>query len=210
MTPEEFIRTYEKALGSQDWGQVEPLVHADACVTFSNGRVHKGKAAVQKAFEHNFSLIKDEAYSMTNVHWVLKGNATAVYLFEFSWSGTINGKPAQGTGRGTSVLIREADAWQLLVEHLGPKESGLCSAEHNPDYVPIRIMWPCVILHGVGRGERQGFCSSPRDSGNIIVRGNRAKSGGFHHLARLVFAGIPAKKCPSVHKPVKLLLSFGS
>lgn len=123
MTPEEFIRAYEGALASQDWRQVEPLVHAEACVTFSNGTVHKGKAAVQKAFEHNFSLIKDETYSITDIHWVMKSDLTAVYLFEFQWSGLINGKPAQGAGRGTSVLIREAGAWQLLVEHLGPKGS---------------------------------------------------------------------------------------
>lgn len=123
MTPEEFIHAYENALASQDWGQVEPLVHAEACVTFSNGTVHKGKAAVQKAFEHNFSLIKDETYSMSNVHWVMKTELTAVYLFEFNWSGIIDGKPARGAGRGTSVLIRDANEWQLLVEHLGTKES---------------------------------------------------------------------------------------
>jgi ketosteroid isomerase-like protein len=121
MEPEDFIRAYESALATQDWDQVEPLVHAEACVTFSNGTVHKGKAEVKSAFENNFLLIKDETYSMTNVHWILKGVETAIYLFEFSWSGLINGKAAQGTGRGTSVLIKDADEWQLIVEHLGPK-----------------------------------------------------------------------------------------
>lgn len=120
MDPEEFIQNYERALATQDWGRVEPLVHPDACVTFSNGTVHKGKAEVQRAFEKNFSLIKDETYSITNVHWIMKSPDTAAYLFEFSWSGTINEKPASGAGRGTSVLIKETDRWQLLVEHLGP------------------------------------------------------------------------------------------
>ena len=123
MQPEDFIRAYEMALASQDWGQVGPLVHADACVTFSNGSVHTGKVAVQKAFEHNFSLIKDEKYSMSNVHWVLKTAETAIYLSEFSWSGIIDGKSAQGAGRGTSVLINTDGKWQLLIEHLGPKGS---------------------------------------------------------------------------------------
>jgi len=122
MQPEEFIHLYEEALASQDWSQVEPLVHNDACVTFSNGTVHKGKSEVQKAFETNFSLIKDEQYSISNVLWVMKSFETAVYLFEFNWSGIINEKPACGSGRGTSVLIKEADRWLLLVEHLGPKE----------------------------------------------------------------------------------------
>ena len=123
MDLEEFIQAYEQALATQDWINVEPLVHHDACVTFSNGTVHKGKPAVRKAFESNFSIIKDEKYSITSVHWVIKGSETAVYLFEFSWSGLINDKPASGSGRGTSVLIKENDKWQLLVEHLGPKAS---------------------------------------------------------------------------------------
>jgi len=120
MEPEEFILAYERALATQDWTQVEPLIHNDACVTFSNGTVHKGKDEVRRAFESNFSIIKDEQYSLTNEHWIQRGAETAVYLFEFRWSGYIDGKPAKGAGRGTSVLIREADRWQLLVEHLGP------------------------------------------------------------------------------------------
>lgn len=121
MQPEEFIRAYEAALATQDWSQVGPLVHVDACVTFSNGSVHKGKSEVQKAFEKNFSIIKDEKYSIANVYWVIKNSETSAYLFEFSWSGVIDSKPARGSGRGTSVLINENGKWQLLIEHLGPK-----------------------------------------------------------------------------------------
>jgi ketosteroid isomerase-like protein len=121
MTLEEFVRAYEEALGTQNWMHVEPLVHKDACVTFSNGTVHKGREQVRQAFERNFSVIQDEEYAITNVHWVHRGDETAIYLFEFSWRGTIDAKPASGSGRGTSVLIRAGDKWQLLVEHLGPK-----------------------------------------------------------------------------------------
>ena len=123
MSPEEFIRAYEQALATQNWINVDPLVHENACVTFSNGTVHKGKLAVRKAFEANFSIIKDETYSISNVHWVRTGSEMAVYLFEFNWSGLINEQPASGSGRGTSVLIKESDKWQLFVEHLGPKAS---------------------------------------------------------------------------------------
>ena len=123
MNPEEFIQAYEQALATQDWAIVDLLVHNNACVTFSDGTVHKGKPKVKKAFENNFSLIKDEKYSISNVHWVIKGGETAVYLFDFSWSGIINDRQASGSGRGTSVLIKEENNWQLLVEHLGPKAS---------------------------------------------------------------------------------------
>lgn len=123
MNPEEYIKNYEQALATQDWSQVEPLIHEDACVTFSNGAVHKGRTEVRKAFEKNFSLIKDETYVITNVHWVLRSLETAVYLFDFNWNGIINDQPASGSGRGTSILIKENDKWKLLAEHLGPKPS---------------------------------------------------------------------------------------
>jgi ketosteroid isomerase-like protein len=121
MNPEEFIQSYAQALATQDWNLVKPLVHEDACVTFSNGAVHRGKAEVGRAFEKNFSLIKDETYSITNLSWVLRRDDVAIYLFDFNWSGIINDRPASGAGRGTSVLINENGSWQLLVEHLGPK-----------------------------------------------------------------------------------------
>lgn len=123
MTPDEFIQAYEKALAAQDWNQVEPLMHENACVTFSNGTVYKGRPEVKAAFEKNFSLIKDETYAISNVHWVVKTPEMAVFLFDFYWSGIFNDKPASGSGRGTSVLINNRGTWQLLTEHLGSKPS---------------------------------------------------------------------------------------
>lgn len=121
MTPDEFIQAYEKALAAQNWVQVEPLMHENACVTFSNGSVHKGRREVQAAFERNFSLIKDETYAISNVHWVMKTQEMAVFLFDYHWSGIFNDKPASGSGRGTSILVNNRGLWQLLTEHLGPK-----------------------------------------------------------------------------------------
>ena len=73
MTVEDFIRAYEAALASREWARVEPLVHEDACVTFSDGSVHVGKAAVRTAYEANFSAIEDEEYRVSNVRWVRRG-----------------------------------------------------------------------------------------------------------------------------------------
>lgn len=119
MTEEDFVRDYERALSSQSWDEVEPLVHENACVTFSDGSVHKGRRAVGDAFARNFSSIEDERYRITNVHWVTRTERVAVYLFDFAWTGKIGGRPASGSGRGTSVITRDGNSWQLLVEHLG-------------------------------------------------------------------------------------------
>lgn len=113
MTPEIFIKNYENALSTQDWKNIEPLIHENACVTFSTGTVHKGKHEVQKAFERNFSVIKEEQFSISNIHWIKKNKEVAVYLFDFSWQGIVNGQQAEGSGRGTSVLINQKGEWKL-------------------------------------------------------------------------------------------------
>ena len=65
MKPQDFIKNYEAALASQNWKNVQPLIHENACVIFSNGKINMGKSAIKTAFETNFSLIKNEAYQIT-------------------------------------------------------------------------------------------------------------------------------------------------
>ncbi|MFS4491491.1 nuclear transport factor 2 family protein [Maribacter sp. 2308TA10-17] len=120
MEHEQFIELYERALASQNWGNVEPLIAENATVTFSNGNLFKGKIELQGAFEKNFSAIKNEKYAMQNIHWVLKKPTMAVYTFDFNWTGIINGEKMQGVGRGTSVIINQNGIWKLISEHLGP------------------------------------------------------------------------------------------
>jgi len=120
-TPENFVTSYEKALATQDWNNVESLIHSNANVSFSNGTVHIGKAKVKIAFEKNFQTIKSEIYTMKNLRWLLKNDTTAVYLFDFHWKGIINDSSAEGHGVGTSVIIKENMNWFLLTEHLSSK-----------------------------------------------------------------------------------------
>lgn len=119
MPTETFIKNYEAALASQNWEQVEPLVHSNACVTFSNGSVHQGIDAIKVAYQRNFSLIKNEEFKIGEVHWVHKTSEMAVYVFKFSWQGIINGQQAGGSGRGTAVIVLEQGKWLLIAEQLG-------------------------------------------------------------------------------------------
>jgi len=121
MNPEDFIIQYSLALRKQEWKVIEPLVSNSVCVSFSNGKVHKGIVEVRKAFEYNFSKIKNEDYLISNVAWLKKESHFAVYIFEFKWSGLIDGNSAQGNGIGTSVIVKEDSVWKLLTEHLGKK-----------------------------------------------------------------------------------------
>lgn len=119
MTPEQFIHQYETALATQQWEKVAPLIHEDCVATFSEG-THKGKTEVEQAFRRTFELIQDETYAISNLHWVQKTETMAVLVYNFSWSGMINGQYASGSGRGTSVLVKSENHWQLICEHLGP------------------------------------------------------------------------------------------
>jgi len=121
MKPEHFITNYENALTSQKWEAVDPLIHPNCTVTFSNGRSHRGKNEVQAAYQTNFALIKSEKHTISEIHRVVKAENFAIYTFAYEWSGMINGELASGSGRGTSTLIGEDATWRLIPEHLGPK-----------------------------------------------------------------------------------------
>lgn len=122
MTPQQTMKKYEAALASQEWKNVEPLMHDDICVVFSTG-TFKGKSEVKAAFERNFALIADEAYSISELFWAFQGGDSAICLYNFHWQGVINGQLRSGGGRGTSVLVKMADGWKIVVEHLGPPAS---------------------------------------------------------------------------------------
>ncbi|MGI9280352.1 MAG: DUF4440 domain-containing protein [Endozoicomonas sp.] len=122
MSPQDFIKSYESALASQNWNHIAPLLHTDICVTFSDG-TYKGIEAVKSVFIRNFSAIKDEDYRISRIHWAHIADQSAVCLYEFQWEGLIHGEKCSGGGRGTSVLVREKDQWLLVSEHLGPYPS---------------------------------------------------------------------------------------
>ena len=119
MTPDDLIREYEEALATQEWAQVEPLLHPDVCVTFSDGTSFRGRDEVGAAFRRNFALIEDETYAISAVHWLTRTDCHAACVYEYRWSGLVGRKEARGAGRGTSLLVNEDGRWLVLAEHLG-------------------------------------------------------------------------------------------
>jgi len=119
MTPQIRLQAYAQALATQQWENISPFMHPDICVTFSEG-THKGIDAVEAAFRKTFALIQDETYTISNTHWIRSDENMAVCIYNFHWSGLINGQMASGGGRGTSVLVNEDGNWLILTEHLGP------------------------------------------------------------------------------------------
>ncbi|WP_166443050.1 YybH family protein [Phragmitibacter flavus] len=124
MSPEDLVVAYEKALASQKWEAVEPLMDSRCTVTFSDGSVHRGIKEVEKAFRRNFALIEDEKYAISELHWMVKSDGFAVCTFVFEWSGRMEGQAVAGSGRGTWSMLKDGGTWKLVAEHLGPKAEG--------------------------------------------------------------------------------------
>ncbi len=117
-TPDEFIQEYERATNSHDLEATLAMIGDGAIYLFSDGSVHAGKHAIEQVLRHNFDIIQDETYSVSHLTWLARSSEVAACVYDFSWSGTVQGKPASGFGRGTSVLVQSSDGWRVIHEHL--------------------------------------------------------------------------------------------
>ena len=118
VTPNEFMNVYEAATREQGLDAKLSLIDEEAIFFFSNQSVHVGKQAVERAIRHNFEVIKDDTYSISNLTWLVQSNDVAACVYDFAWSGTVHGEPASGSGRGTTILKRVDNQWRVLHEHL--------------------------------------------------------------------------------------------
>ncbi len=117
-TAQDFLSAYGKASDSNDLDAVLSMIDEEAVYFFSNESVHIGKQAIERAIRRNFESIQDDSYSIDNVTWLANTDDVAACVYDFSWSGTIEGQDAAGSGRGTTVLRRLGDDWKVVHEHL--------------------------------------------------------------------------------------------
>ncbi|HMN59029.1 MAG TPA: nuclear transport factor 2 family protein [Anaerolinea sp.] len=117
-SPDELMREYEQAANRHDLQATLDLIDEDAVYLFSDGSAHLGKGAVERAICRNFDAIQEEIYRIDNLTWLVKGEEIAACVYDFAWSGMINGQAAGGAGRGTSVLQRSGGGWKVVHEHL--------------------------------------------------------------------------------------------
>jgi uncharacterized protein (TIGR02246 family) len=118
MSPTEFMRAYEAAANRHDLQATLDLIGEDAIYLFSDQSSHVGKQAIRRAIQTNFDAIKAETYRIEHLRWLASSDSVAACVYEFYWRGEVDGKPAEGQGRGTSVLKRVDGNWQIVHEHL--------------------------------------------------------------------------------------------
>ncbi len=118
MSPTEFMSAYEAVTNAHDLDVLLDLIVDDAIYLFSNQTAHVGKPAIRNAIQANFEAIEGETYRIQNSRWLASSNDVAACVYEFDWSGTRNGRPVSGHGRGTTVIRRADGRWKVAHEHL--------------------------------------------------------------------------------------------
>lgn len=111
------LKDYEKANNSHNWINVEPFVHPDASYFFTDG-TFVGIDEVKQAVSDTFTHIQDETYTVSDIEWVVSEDDVAVCRYSFYWKGIVEGKEAEGSGRGTNVWKKTDGKWQIIHEHL--------------------------------------------------------------------------------------------
>ena len=113
------MEQYALRTNSHQFAAVAELIAEDAVYWFNDGSF-VGLDAIQQAFERTWDYIREEVYEVEDVHWLAQDAKTAVCIYTFRWRGRVNDQSVQGSGRGTSVLRKTGDRWQVVHEHLSP------------------------------------------------------------------------------------------
>ncbi|WP_040164323.1 DUF4440 domain-containing protein [Microbacterium gorillae] len=113
--PAAVLARYIAALAARDLAALDDLIAADAVFHFTDG-THRGRPAIVAATGAVFSRIPDDEYRISDESLAIHGDE-AVVSYAFHWTGTIDGSPASGSGRGRTVL-RRTDRWRIASEDL--------------------------------------------------------------------------------------------
>lgn len=117
----QFLEEYELATNSRNFDLVAPFIDEEAIYWFSDGS-HNGLEEIRLAFEKTWKIIKNETYTISDVHWVLLTDVNAVCLYLFNSTGTVGGKKQSYSGRGTNVLTKKNGNWKIVHEHLSKQK----------------------------------------------------------------------------------------
>lgn len=117
MTARDTLAAYELRINRHDFDEVAELIATDAVFWFSDGS-HHGIEEIRAAFERTWRALTEETYWLDEVSWIADGDEAAACVYRFNWQAVIDGRPASGSGRGTTVLRCADGRWQIVHEHL--------------------------------------------------------------------------------------------
>lgn len=117
-SPAEVKAELTRRMREKDLPGTLELIADDAVYFWSSGSAMFGKAAIAEGLANNFSAIDDDTYDVDELTWLVESDDAAACVFHFCWTGTIDGRPVSGEGRGASVFRRGSEGWQVVHENL--------------------------------------------------------------------------------------------
>lgn len=108
---------YINATNTHDFSEVEKCLAKDAVYWFSDNSCTT-IVEIKKYFEQAWHLVQNEVYSANNIQWLAASPEVATCIYEYRWSGLINGVHQSGRGRATNVFKQIDKKWFLIHEHL--------------------------------------------------------------------------------------------
>lgn len=119
VSAEDLLSRYEALINQHDFDLLAPLISREAVFWFNDGS-HSGLADIRRAFEVTWMKFPLERYWLEDLRWLVRSQGAAGCTYRFCWQATKDGKVLSGSGRGTTLLRQEADAWRIVHEHLSP------------------------------------------------------------------------------------------
>jgi ketosteroid isomerase-like protein len=116
--PTQILEEYERRLAQHQWSAVADLIHDEAIFIFTEG-TFRGKSEIAEAFQRTFQTIQNEQYTISNLEWLVITDKIAACIYNYHWQGVVKGQEKSGGGRGTTILQKSANGWQIIHEHLG-------------------------------------------------------------------------------------------
>lgn len=113
------LEEYIRLTNTHDFDRVAPMLDPAAVYWFRD-RDSRGIEQVRAAFDHTWSIVKDEFYSVHDVQWLAVDDEAAAVIYEYRWRGLIGGVERSGGGRGTNVFRKTGAGWRITHEHLSP------------------------------------------------------------------------------------------
>jgi hypothetical protein len=117
----DFLNNFEAIARKKNFDLVSDMIHERAIFRFNDGDF-VGRPAVRAAFEKTWASSigtpEQEKFYLSDIVVVATDTNTASATYNWNWEGVSQGKSFRIQGRGTRVLVREGDRWQIIHEHL--------------------------------------------------------------------------------------------
>ena len=116
----EFLHHFESLAEQEDFALIRDLIAEDAFFRYNDGD-HRGRAAIQAVFEKTWRgdpSVKRARFYLSDITVLSVDQASASATYTWHWEGSQGDRGFTIKGRGTRVLLRTADGFSIIHEHL--------------------------------------------------------------------------------------------